>query len=83
MHRLPESIGDDTLYALQNIMDEAAFMSGGEYDLANMREEDFHTVSPYTVNDVEAPPGVANRAEATLPKNLLVLKPSQALSDVS
>lgn len=79
---LPESIGDDTLYAFQNIMEETAITNAGEFDLANIREEEFELHTTYIVPDMPVEPGTANRAEASLPRNL-VLKSSQAFTDVS
>lgn len=63
-------------------MDEAAVTSAGDFDLANIREEEFELHTTYIVPDLPVEPGTPNRAEATLPRNL-VLKSSQALSDVS
>lgn len=55
---------------------------GGPWDLASMREEEFEHRAVYLVPDASPEPGCANRAEQSLPRNL-VLKPSEALSDVS
>lgn len=63
-------------------MEEVAVTSAGEFDLANIREEEFELHTTYIVPDLPVEPGTPNRAEATLPRNL-VLKSSQALSDVS
>lgn len=63
-------------------MEEPAVSSAGEFDLANIREEEFELHTTYIVPDLPVEPGTPNRAEATLPRNL-VLKSSQALSDVS
>lgn len=59
-------------------------MEDGSWDLAELAEEDFEQLAVYIVPDaVVEPPasGPFNRSEASLPRNL-VLKPSQALSDV-
>jgi hypothetical protein len=56
--------------------------SGGVWDLSTMREDDFEQHVVYIVPDLPTEPGCPNRAESSLPRNL-VLKPSQALSDVS
>jgi hypothetical protein len=64
------------------MMDEVAVTSASEYDLANIHEEEFELHTTYIVPDLPVDPGTPNRAEATLPRNL-VLKTSQALSDVS
>ncbi|KAJ9574206.1 hypothetical protein L9F63_008462, partial [Diploptera punctata] len=53
----------------------------GVWDLTTMREDDFEQHVVYIVPDVPTEPGCPNRAESSLPRNL-VLKPSQALSDV-
>lgn len=63
-------------------MDEVAVTSASEFDLANIHEEEFELHTTYIVPDLPVEPGTPNRAEATLPRNL-VLKTSQALSDVS
>ncbi|KZC06141.1 PR domain zinc finger protein 1 [Dufourea novaeangliae] len=56
-------------------------MEASEWDHATLREEEFEQHAVYLVPDVAASPGDTNRAEASLPRNL-VLKPSQALHDV-
>ncbi|XP_391847.4 probable serine/threonine-protein kinase DDB_G0282963 isoform X2 [Apis mellifera] len=56
-------------------------MEASEWDHATLREEEFEQHAVYLVPDVSASPGDTNRAEASLPRNL-VLKPSQALNDV-
>lgn len=56
-------------------------MEASEWDHATLREEEFEQHAVYLVPDVAASPGDTNRAEASLPRNL-VLKPSQALNDV-
>lgn len=69
-------------------------MEEGGWDLTELAEEDFEQLAVYIVPDavVEQPPASSssssstpaapiNRSEASLPRNL-VLKPSQALSDV-
>lgn len=56
-------------------------MEASEWDHATLREEEFEQHAVYLVPDVATSPGDTNRAEASLPRNL-VLKPSQALNDV-
>ncbi|XP_017883833.1 transcriptional activator GLI3-like isoform X2 [Ceratina calcarata] len=56
-------------------------MEASEWDHATLREEEFEQHAVYLVPDVAASPSDTNRAEASLPRNL-VLKPSQALNDV-
>lgn len=61
-------------------------MEEGAWDLAELAEEDFEQLAVYIVPDAVVEPStgsnaVVNRAETSLPRNL-VLKPSQALSDV-
>jgi hypothetical protein len=56
--------------------------SEGGWDLSSMREDEFEQHVVYIVPDLPTEPGCPNRAESSLPRNL-VLKPSQALSDVS
>lgn len=63
-------------------MEETAVSSASDYDPGQLREEDFELHTTYIVKDLPVEPGTPNRAESTLPRNL-VLKPSQALSDVS
>ncbi|XP_021933981.1 PR domain zinc finger protein 1 isoform X2 [Zootermopsis nevadensis] len=53
----------------------------GGWDLSAMREDDFEQHVVYIVPDLPTEAGCPNRAESSLPRNL-VLKPSQALSDV-
>ena len=61
-------------------------MEDGVWDLNSIAEEEFDNLAVYLVPDQpcdEVPEGsVVNRAESSLPRNL-VLKPSQTLSDVS
>lgn len=66
------------------MMDEVAVTSAtdGEFDLANIHEEEFELHTTYIVPDLPVEPGTPNRAEATLPRNL-VLKSSQAMAEVS
>ncbi|CAH1997471.1 unnamed protein product [Acanthoscelides obtectus] len=64
----------------EDIMEESEVSSASEFDLANIREEEFELHTTYIVPDLPVEPGTPNRAEATLPRNL-VLKSSQALSD--
>ncbi|KAJ8948561.1 hypothetical protein NQ314_008396 [Rhamnusium bicolor] len=61
-------------------MEESTVSSASEFDLANIHEEEFELHTTYIVPDLPVEPGTPNRAEATLPRNL-VLKSSQALSD--
>lgn len=63
-------------------MEEAAVSSASEFDLANVREEEFELHTTYIVPDLPVDPGTPNRAEATLPRNL-VLKSSQVVANVS
>lgn len=67
--------------SFQDIMEESTVSSASEFDLASIREEEFELHTTYIVPDLPVEPGTPNRAEATLPRNL-VLKSSQALSDV-
>ena len=53
----------------------------GSWDLKELAEEDFEQLAVYIVPDAVVESGSSNRAEGSLPRNL-VLKPSQALSDV-
>lgn len=55
-------------------------MEDGTWDLAELAEDDFEQLAVYIVPDAESGASV-NRSEGSLPRNL-VLKPSQALSDV-
>ncbi|KAK9888796.1 hypothetical protein WA026_001019 [Henosepilachna vigintioctopunctata] len=64
----------------EDAMDESAVTSAGELDFASIREEEFEQHTTYIVPDLPVEPGTPDRAEATLPRNL-VLKTSQALSD--
>lgn len=57
-------------------------MEASEWDHTTLREEEFEQHAVYLVPDVSAPPNDPNRAEGSLPRNL-VLKPSQAPNDVS
>lgn len=63
-------------------MDDGIISSAGDIDLAKLSEDDFEQHTTFIVPDLPVEPGTPNRAEATLPRNL-VLKSSQALSDVS
>lgn len=63
------------------MMEEVAVTSASDFDLSSIREEEFELHTTYIVPDLPVEPGTPNRAEATLPRNL-VLKSSQALSDV-
>ncbi|XP_054261730.1 PR domain zinc finger protein 1-like isoform X2 [Macrosteles quadrilineatus] len=51
------------------------------WDLNSIKEDEFEKYVVYIVPDLPVKPDCTNRAESTLPRNL-VLKPSQALSDV-
>lgn len=77
-----ENYDYDNILLLQEPMEEQAVSSASEYELGSLREEDFELHTTYIVPDLPIEPGTPNRAEGTLPRNL-VLKPSQALSDVS
>ena len=61
-------------------------MEDGVWDLSSIAEEDFDQLAVYLVPDQACDDtthtSAANRAEASLPRNL-ILKPSQTLSDVS
>ncbi|KAG5883139.1 hypothetical protein JTB14_015368 [Gonioctena quinquepunctata] len=62
----------------EEMMDESTVTSASEFDLTNIHEEEFELHSTYIVPDLPVDPGTPNRAEATLPRNL-VLKSSQVL----
>lgn len=51
------------------------------FDLNVIKEEEFDQHVVFIVPDAQTEPNCTNRAEASLPRNL-VLKPSQALNDV-
>lgn len=61
-------------------------MEDGVWDLSSIAEEDFDQLAVYLVPDQACDDtthtSANNRAEASLPRNL-ILKPSQTLSDVS
>jgi hypothetical protein len=61
-------------------------MEDGVWDLSSIAEEDFDQLAVYLVPDQlcddTTHKSASNRAEASLPRNL-ILKPSQTLSDVS
>lgn len=61
-------------------------MEDGVWDLSSIAEEDFDQLAVYLVPDQPCDDTTHktanNRAEASLPRNL-ILKPSQTLSDVS
>ncbi|XP_066143195.1 PR domain zinc finger protein 1 isoform X2 [Euwallacea fornicatus] len=61
-------------------MDEALGTTRNGLDLSTISEEEFELHTTYIVPDLPVEREVPNRAEATLPRNL-VLKPSNALSD--
>lgn len=65
-------------FLLQNTGRE---METGEWDHTILREEEFDQHAVYLVPDVSTSSNDTNRAEASLPRNL-VLKPSQALDPV-
>ncbi|KAF5288937.1 hypothetical protein FQA39_LY03816 [Lamprigera yunnana] len=67
--------------AWQGIMEEDGPRPESDFNLNTICEEDFEQYTTYIVPDIPVDPGTPNRAEATLPRNL-ILKPSQALSDV-
>ncbi|KAK7865142.1 hypothetical protein R5R35_002204 [Gryllus longicercus] len=52
------------------------------WDPSALREDEFERHVVYIVPDLPTAPGCPTRAQSSLPRNL-VLKPSQALSDVS
>ncbi|XP_049821907.1 PR domain zinc finger protein 1 isoform X2 [Aethina tumida] len=64
----------------EDIMEDSTVSSAPEFDPATLREEQFELHTTYIVPDLPVEQGTPNRAEATLPRNL-VLKTSQALSD--
>ncbi|CAH1168974.1 unnamed protein product [Phyllotreta striolata] len=64
----------------EDMMEDAAVSSASEFDLANIREEEFELHTTYIVPDLPVEPGTPNRAEATLPRNL-VLKSSQVVAN--
>lgn len=70
-------------FSVQDSMEEGGPTdTDSGWDLSNMREDEFEQHVVYIVPDLPTEPGCPNRAENSLPRNL-VLKPSQALSDVS
>ncbi|CAH0776846.1 unnamed protein product [Bemisia tabaci] len=62
-------------------MDEEGEDAGPAWDLNSIKEEEFERHVVYIVPDLPVNPASTNRAESSLPRNL-VLKPSQALNDV-
>ncbi|XP_030750239.1 PR domain zinc finger protein 1 isoform X2 [Sitophilus oryzae] len=64
----------------EDIMEEAAVSSASDFDPSAIAEEEFELHTTYIVPDLPVGQGTPNRAESTLPRNL-VLKPSNALSD--
>lgn len=71
------------LVSVQESMEEGSPTdTDSGWDLSSMREDEFEKHVVYIVPDLPTEPGCPNRAESSLPRNL-VLKPSQALSDVS
>lgn len=81
-------IGFQDEYIIIHIFQDTNTMDDGEdgvsiaWDLNSIKEEEFERLAVYLVPDQPPQPDNPNRAESTLPRNL-VLKPSQALSDVS
>ncbi|EEC18180.1 hypothetical protein IscW_ISCW023811 [Ixodes scapularis] len=69
------------LHTVAESVDDVHMMEDGSVDLSSLREEDFEQLAVYQVRDQPCEEGQTNRAEASLPRNLL-LKPSQTLSDV-
>lgn len=57
-------------------------MEDGGWDHTSIKEEDFDRLAVYIVLDQPCEPGETNKAEGSLPRNL-ILKPSQALRDIS
>ena len=51
-------------------------------DIQNIEEDDLSTLGVYNVADSPSPLNTPNRAEKSLPKNL-ILKPTNALPDSS
>jgi hypothetical protein len=81
--REPYSASDPHVLSVQESMDEGSPTdTDSGWDLSSMREDEFEKHVVYIVPDLPTEPGCPNRAESSLPRNL-VLKPSQALSDVS
>lgn len=78
----PESSENSTVANGQGQVKEEKCRDVDCFDLSVIKEEEFDQHVVYIVPDVQTEPNCTNRAEASLPRNL-VLKPSQALSDVS
>jgi hypothetical protein len=57
-------------------------MKTGDWDYMTLREEEFQQKVNYIAPDTPTSPSEPNRAEASLPRNL-VLKPSQECNNVS
>lgn len=71
--------------SLIHVLLQSHRMEDGVWDLSSIAEEKFEELAVYLVPDQscdEIPVNFKNRAEASLPRNL-VLNPSQTLSDVS
>lgn len=70
------------------MLQDVSMVEGGEdtvsvsWDLNTIKEDEFEKYVVYIVPDLPVKSDCMNRAEGSLPRNL-VLKPSQALSDVS
>lgn len=63
-------------------MDGSEVHCSDEWDISNIREEDFEKYVTFIVPDVDVDPNAPDRAIASLPRNL-TLKTSQALENVS
>lgn len=57
-------------------------MEDGGWDHTSIKEDDFERLAVYIVPDQPCDPEETNKAEGSLPRNL-ILKPSQALRDIS
>ena len=51
-------------------------------DWLSLKEDEIDSHATYIVPDIAVGPGISNRAEQSLPRNL-VLKPSKVLTDVT
>ena len=78
----PEGNENSTVTNGQGQVKEEKYRDVDCFDLNVIKEEEFDQHVVYIVPDVHTEPNCTNRAEASLPRNL-ILKPSQALSDVS
>lgn len=74
------------IFFLKRLCHQFQRMEDGVWDLSSIAEEDFDQLAVYLVPDQPCDDtthtSANNRAEASLPRNL-ILKPSQTLSDVS